>query len=379
MSASPIPFHIAHTPARAREYVLDAFERNENVHGTYTRRAQAMLEERYGVHRVLLTHSATAALEMSAMVLKAARGATRVLMPSYTFASTANAYLRSDYDLEFLDIDPATMNMPLSQVVAAGPAAGSVILPIHYAGHLGEIDAYSSWASEHGMLLVEDAAQALGSSLEGRWAGTFGALAAISLHFTKNIHSSMGGALFINDPDLVDTATYIWERGTNRQALLKGLVDKYSWVELGSSFQGTEIQAALFLAGLEEYDAVVEHRRTLWEGYAALLGGHDDLGLHVQRWDPRLGNNYHAFYIRLETADMADAVREALEEQGIHAYIGYVPLHDSPYGVRKGLCRPLPQTERWAPCILRLPLHTHMDHSDMETVAAVVLDSISGR
>jgi len=373
VKSSPVPFHVAHTPAKARSYVLDALERNENVHGTYTRRCADLLEERYGIHRVLITHSATASLEMSAMLLKAVRGADKVFMPSYTFSSTANAFLRSGYDLEFLDVDPETMNIGLEHVIAADPPAGSVVLPIHYAGNPGEIDDITSWAAERGIWVVEDAAQALGSQIDGRWAGSLGVMAAISFHFTKNIHSSMGGALFINDPELEETATYIWERGTNRQALLKGLVDKYSWVELGSSFQPSELQAALLLAGLEEYDSVVEHRRALWEGYSEQLGGRSGLGLHVQRWRDDAVNNYHAFYVRLETPELADDVRKHLQAGDMHAYIGYVPLHDSPYGIDNALDRPLPQTERWADCVLRLPLHTGMTGDDIRRVADAIL------
>jgi len=373
-STEPIRFHVAHTPARAAEYVLDALEANQNVNGAYTRRCAEHLEARYGIHRVLITHSATAALEMAAMVLSAVHGADRVFMPSYTFSSTANAFLRAGYGLEFIDIDPATMNVGFDDVAGTNAEANSVVVPIHYAGNPGEIDRIAEWAEERGVWVVEDAAQALGARLNGKNAGAFGAMAAISFHFTKNIHSSMGGALFINDPELVDTATYIWERGTNRQAMLKGLVDKYSWVEVGSSFQTTEMQAALLFAGLEEYDQVVASRATLWEGFAQRLGGREADGLSTQQWRPGADNNYHAFYVRLNTPEATDELRVALKDAGIDAYIGYVPLHSSPYGKAHGFDRPLQETDRWAECVLRLPLHTAMTPADMERVA----DTITG-
>lgn len=350
-----------------------ALDEDENVNGRFSRACSERLEATYGVDQVLLTHSATGALEMSAMLLAAEYGATRAYMPSYTFSSTANAFLRAGYDVEFVDIDPTTMNAGVAEFAAADPAAGEVIVPVHYAGNPGEIDRLAEWAAERGIHVVEDAAQSLGSRIGDRSAGTFGALAAISFHFTKNIHSSLGGALFVNDPRLAERATYIWERGTNRQALLKGLVDKYSWVEVGSSFQVSEMQAAVLLAGIEEYDTVVSHRRTLWDVYAERLSGLDDMGIHVQTWRRDVVNNHHAFFIRLETDELADEIRQALRTAGIVAYIGYVPLHDAPYGQRAGLNRPLPMTERWAGSVLRLPLHTAMSVEDAERVASTIV------
>jgi dTDP-4-amino-4,6-dideoxygalactose transaminase len=369
---SRIPFHVAHTPRNALRYVTEAIDANQNVNGSFTERCELLLEQRLRVPHVLLTHSATAALEMTALVLASTRGAGRVLMPSYTFSSTANAYVRAGYDLEFVDIDPETMSAGLTEFQAAGPSPGCVIVPVHYAGNPGEIDAIAEWAAESGLVVAEDAAQALGSSLAGVAAGAFGPLAAMSFHFTKNVHSSLGGALYVNDSEMLDTATYVWERGTNRQAKLKGLVDKYSWVEIGSSFQTTETQAALLLSGLEEYDEILVQRGVIWDAYHARLAGRDDDGLHVQRWRDDAVNNHHAFYVRLETAEQADGLRVTLDEAGIQAFIGYVPLHDSPYGRRAGLDRSLPATERWANCVLRLPLHTAMSPGDADRVCDLI-------
>lgn len=374
-----IRFHVAHTPAAARKYILEALDANENVNGSFTRRCAELLESTYGIHRVLITHSATGALEMAAMLLATVHGANRVFMPSYTFSSTANAFLRSGYQLEFIDVDRETMSVGFDDVAATSAPANSVLVPVHYAGNPGEVDRIAAWASDRGVWLVEDAAQALGVRLGTLSAGAFGTLGAISFHFTKNIHSSMGGALFINDPDLVDTATYIWERGTNRQAMLKGMVDKYSWVELGSSFQPTELQAALLLAGLEDYDQVVEHRRRLWETYAMRLGDHEDAGLFTQHWRPDAVNNYHAFYVRAETPQATDELRIALQRSRIDAYVGYVPLHSSPYGEEGGYNRQLPITDRWADCVLRLPLHTAMTEADAERVCDTIVDWLDTR
>ena len=378
-SGPPIRFHVAHTPAKAAAYLLEALDNNENVNGSFTERCSQMLEAKYGIPNVLLTHSATAALELSAMVLASSRGANRAFMPSYTFSSTANAFLRAGYELEFLDIDPMTMSLPLSEVVAADIPPNSVIVPVHYAGNPGDVAQISSHATATGTWVVEDAAQALGAGRGGASAGSFGALSAISFHFTKNVHSSMGGALFINDPDLLDLATVIWERGTDRQAMLKGLVDKYSWVDVGSSFQTTELQAALLLAGLEEYDTILEQRRLLWEGYRLRLDQLDDKGLFLQEWSRGTRNNYHAFYVRLDTTERADSLRVALRASDIHAYIGYVPLHTAPYGIERGLNKHLPMTETWASRILRLPLHTAMSPGDMERVADTILAWLSDR
>jgi dTDP-4-amino-4,6-dideoxygalactose transaminase len=375
----PIRFHVSHMPPKAASYVQEALEANENVNGSFTRRVAEHLEATAGIHRVLVTHSATAALEMAAMVLSSVHGAHQVFMPAYTFTSTANAFLRAGYRLEFMDVDPATMDVGMEAVLATGAPANAVVAPIHYAGNPGRIDEIVAWAKERGVWVVEDAAQALGVRLGGTSAGGFGQLGAVSFHFTKNVHSMMGGALYINDPALVETATYIWERGTNRQAMLKGLVDKYSWVDLGSSFQTTELQAALLLAGLEDHDQVIALRRQLWHVYAERLGGLADRGVFTQEWRPDAENNFHAFFVRLESADMADDLRETLAARGVHAYIGYVPLHTSPYGVAHGFARPLPATDRWSACILRLPLHTAMSGEDVHRVVDEIEDWVSRR
>ncbi len=378
MAAShPIRFHVAHTPAAAPGYVLEALDANQNVNGRFTQRCAETLEAMTGAGRVLITHSATAALEMAAMVLQAVHGADQVFMPSYTFSSTANAFIRAGYDVQFIDVDPQTMSPGLAEFVATDAPANAVVVPVHYAGNPGEVDAITEWAEDRGVWVVEDAAQSLGSTIGDRHAGTFGTLAAVSFHFTKNIHSSMGGALYINDPELADRTTYIWERGTNRQAMLRGLVDKYSWVEVGSSFQSTELQAALLLAGLEDYDEVVAHRRELWDRYAAMLFGREDAGLFTQRWRPDARNNHHAFYVRLASPESAEDLRITLKSAAIDAYIGYVPLHSSPYGEAHGYSRDLPETDRWAECVLRLPIHTGMTAGDADRVSAVIIDWLS--
>ncbi len=378
MISQEILFHVPHMPDRGKTYVLEALAADEHVDGSFTRRCAHHLEQTYGPNRVLLTHSATAGLELAAMLLAAATGTTRVFMPSYTFSSTANAFLRAGYDLTFVDIDPGRMDAGVSQFEAADPPEGSVIVPVHYAGDPGEIDLLETWAAERGIHVIEDAAQALGSRIGGAHAGTFGTAGVISFHHTKNVHASMGGALFINDPSLVEMATHIWERGTNRQAFLRGTVDKYSWVEVGSSFQGTEMQAALLLAGLEELETITDSRRALWNVYEETLGGSDRAGLFTP--SPSRGEtNCHAYFVRLESPKAAEALRIHMRERGIHLYSHYVPLHNSPLGIRLGLDRPLPQTERWAECLLRLPLHTTMSPADAQKVCDGIVNWLEAR
>ena len=189
-------------------------------------------------------------------------------------------------------------------------------MPVHYVGDLGDTDLIATWAVERGLFIAEDAAQALGSSIGDRQAGTFGSMGAISFHYTKNVHASLGGALYVNDPDLIESSVYVWERGTNRQAFLRGAVDKYTWMEIGSSFQGTEMQSALLLAGLEEFDEILDSRRRIWEVYADRLSGLEDRNLFTPRPSRGIGN-YHGYFVRLSTADEADAllaVHTALED-----------------------------------------------------------------
>lgn len=341
--------------------------------GPFTKRVHSFLEDRYGISHVLLTHSCTGALELAALVLDTGPG-DEVIVPSYTFVSTASAFLRTGATIVFCEVDPNTMNLDVDDVAGRVTSRTKAIVPVHYGGIGAEMTALATLADAHGIVLVEDAAQGVEARIGNRWLGTIAPLGTVSFHETKNLHSGLGGALYVNDRDLFDKAEDVWERGTNRTKMFKGLVDKYSWVELGSSFYPSELQAAFLLAQLESIDRNHEERRALYEVYRQELQPLADEGmftLPVIASDRTI--NYHSFFLMAPSGEAADGLREDLKKQGIHAYIGYVPLHSSPMGLRLGYApEDLPVTEEYASRVLRLPFHNEMSTDDAQLVCRAV-------
>lgn len=369
-----VAFNEPFVTGRELEYLAEVCRgRHFGGNGPFTKRVQRLLEERYGVPHVLLTHSATAALEMAALLLDTGPG-DEVIVPSYTFVSTASAFLRTGATLVFCEVDPATMSIDPADVERRITSRTKVVVPIHYAGWGADMAALRSIAEPRGITLVEDAAQGLDARLGGRWLGTLSPLAALSFHETKNLHCGLGGAMFINDPAYFERAEDVWERGTNRTKMFRGLVDKYSWVELGSSFYPSELQAAFLLAQLEAVDRNAAERRALCERYDAGLRPLAGAGLlALPRTTPAHEHNYHAVFILLPSVEVSEHVRLALRARDIHAFIGYVPLHSSRMGRRLGWkADDLPVTERMAGCVLRLPLHNRMSVDDVDQVTAAV-------
>ncbi len=341
--------------------------------GPFTKRIHRLLEDRYDIPHVLLTHSCTGALELAALLLGLGPG-DEVIVPSYTFCSTASAFLRTGAKIVFCEIDPATMNLDIEDVARRITPATKAIAPVHYGGIGADMDGLISLVAGSPITLVEDAAQGVEAAIGGQWLGTIGALGAVSFHETKNLHSGLGGALYINDPEMFDKAEDIWERGTNRTKMFKGVVDKYGWVELGSSFYPSELQAAFLLSQLESIDQNSAQRRLIYEAYDHFLrplAGDETFALPVVQPDRRI--NFHSYFIIASTSDGADALREDLKGQDVHAYIGYVPLHSSVMGMRLGyVADDLPITEAYAPRVLRLPFHNDMTATDVEIVCKAI-------
>jgi dTDP-4-amino-4,6-dideoxygalactose transaminase len=360
--SSLIRFHEPYVTGREIEYLQQVVAGGQFAgNGRFTMRCQELLELRYGVTKVLLTHSCTAALEMSALLLNLVPG-DEVILPSYTFSTTASSFLRTGARLVFCEVDPDTMMLDVSDVLGKITSRTRAIIPVHYGGIASDINGVLSVASTRGIAVVEDAAQGLESFLDGKPLGTFGRFGCISFHETKNLHAGLAGALYVNDACDIDRATFIWERGTNRQNQLKGLVDKYTWVELGSSFYPSELQAAFLLAQLEAIDRNKAERKLIHEAY---VEGLQPLELSGRCRLPRVGPgrslNFHAFFLMFPSRDDCDRVRQKLVSEGIMAYIGYVPLHSSPMGRKLGY-RPedLPVTEEMAARVLRLPFHNNL-------------------
>jgi dTDP-4-amino-4,6-dideoxygalactose transaminase len=310
-----------------------------------------------GCNKALLTHSCTAALEMSALLADLKPG-DEVIMPSYTFTSTANAFVLRGAVPVFVDIRPDTLNLDESLVEAAITPRTRAIVPVHYAGVACEMDALLDIASRRGLLVIEDAAQGYGSSYRGRPLGSFGAMGCLSFHETKNVISGEGGALLVNDPALAERAEIIREKGTNRSAFFRGQVDKYTWVDAGSSYLPGELIAAFLWAQLQQGEDITRRRLGIWQQYHAALE-------HAERreWIRRpivpqhCDHNAHMYYVLLPTLAVRQRVISLMRDAGVNPVFHYVPLHSAPAGRRFGrAASPMITTNKLADRLLRLPL-----------------------
>lgn len=344
------------------EYIRQAMDKGRLMgNGEFTQRCQRWLEHTLGCRKALLTHSCTAALEMGAILSNVGPG-DEVIMPSFTFVSTANAFVLRGATPVFVDVDPVNLNMQPQVVADAVTQRTKAIAPVHYAGVPCRMDEIVEIARSCEATVVEDAAQSLLSTYKGRHAGTFGQLAAISFHETKNLVSGEGGALVINDESLIERAEIIWEKGTNRSKFFRGEVDKYTWVDIGSSFLPSELVAAFLLAQLDSARDITRRRLLLWNLYADKLKSlFDDGILSGPRIPAGVEHNAHIFFVITRTAAEAHSLLAQMKERDIHAIRHYVPLHSSPAGRRYGRSHgSLVNTERLSDRLVRLPLWSDM-------------------
>lgn len=335
--------------------------------GPFTKRCHQLLESRVGVDKALLTHSCTAALEMAALLADIQPG-DEVIMPSFTFVSTANAFVLRRARPVFVDVRPDTFNLDEAQIRARiGPRTRAIVV-VHYAGVVCDMDSICALARDFGLVVIEDAAQALLSTYKGKAAGTFGASAAISFHETKNIISGEGGALLLNELKLVQRAEIIREKGTNRSQFFRGQVDKYTWCDLGSSFLPGELVAAFLWAQLSEMDAITQRRRLLWDRYHEAFLHLEQQGRVRRPVVPEeCGHNAHMYYLVLPDLDARTRFIDWLKQDDIHAVFHYVPLHRSTFGVQfHGKGSPdLPVTDGVSAQLVRLPLWIGLEeHQD---------------
>lgn len=334
--------------------------------GPFTRRCHAWLEQATGASRALLTHSCTAALEMSALLLDLCPG-DEVIMPSYTFVSTANAFVLRGAVPVFVDIRDDTMNLDERLVEAAITPRTKAICVVHYAGVGCEMDAIMDIARRHGLAVVEDAAQAILSTYRGRPLGTIGELGALSFHETKNIISGEGGALLCRDPDFAERAEIIREKGTNRSRFFRGQVDKYTWVDVGSSFLPGEITAAFLAAQTDVAHDITQRRLAIWNRYHAWAAQHEAAGRVRRPIVPgHCAHNAHMYYLLLPDLTARSRFIAALKARGVGAVFHYIPLHSSPAGLRLGrhdgtLAVTDDQSERLVRMPLWVGLEPHMD------------------
>lgn len=373
-----IRFNSPHTTGHELEYLAEAISSGQLAgNGSFTKRCQRHLEEDYGAPKVLLTHSCTGALDMAAILSEVGPG-DEVIMPSFTFVSTANAFVLRGATPVFVDIEPDTFNIDPEAVANAITPRTKVIAPVHYAGVSCDMNALNTLANDHQLLVIEDAAQAIRSTWEGQPVGAAGNLACLSFHETKNLISGEGGALIINDPAFVERAEIVWEKGTNRTQFFRGEVDKYSWVDVGSSFLPSELVAAFLLAQLEHADEITRSRLRVWHAYHERLARFEEAGLLRRPKIPAgAGQNGHIYHVLLPTPDIQAAVIDALKSQGIGAVFHYVPLHDSIAGRRYGRASgSLQVTDHVYPRLVRLPVWPDLDETSIDRIVSALEEAL---
>ena len=373
-----IKFNQPYITGNEIKYLLDVIERkNFYGGGYYTALCQSEINKILGSEKVLLTDSCTSALEVIALLLRDWSLEQEVILPSYTFTSTAAAFARVGFKLKFCEIDPKTLMIDIQNVEKLITKNTVALVGVHYAGNSFDVLNAKELCEYHKIRLIEDAAQAFGCILNDKALGLYGDFAAFSFHETKNLHCGLGGALVINDEEFYDRATFIAERGTNRQEVLKGLVDKYSWVEIGGSHYPTELQAAFLYAQLENFKSNLEYRRMIYERYDKMLRKSNLDNINYTRHLLTLQSNYHAFWVTFSSSDECDFVKSYLNSIDINVFIGYVPLHSSKVGRSMGYTKEdLPVTENCAQLVLRLPFHNELSIDQVDYIAKKLLEAI---
>ncbi len=358
-----IPFNKPYMTGKELSYIAEAhFNSMLAGDGPFTRKCHEWLEAKTGAKKALLTHSCTAALEMAAILADIQPG-DEVIMPSYTFVSTANAFVLRGGVPVFIDIRPDTLNIDETLIEAAITPRTKAIVSVHYAGVACEMDTIMDIAQRHNLLVIEDAAQGVMSSYKGKPLGTIGHLGAYSFHETKNIISGEGGSLLINDWRFAEVAEIIREKGTNRSQYFRGQVDKYTWVDIGSSYLPGELTAAFLWAQMEEAQSITQRRIHIWRRYHEALAQLEESGRLRRPIIPEsCQHNAHMYYILLESLKKRTEVITTLENYGVNTVFHYVPLHSATGGKKYGrTCGELRHTDNLSGRLLRLPLWVGLD------------------
>lgn len=369
-----IPFNKPYFTGKETEYIKEAVASGHiSGNGKYTKRCQQFFEEKYGFKKTLLTTSCTDALEMAAILINLKQG-DEVIMPSYTFVSTANAFVLRGAKIIFADSLPNHPNMDCSALEVLITPRTKAIVPVHYAGVACDMDVIMELAKRHNLFVVEDAAQAIDSYYTGKDGikkalGSIGHLAAFSFHETKNIISGEGGMLVINDEQFIERAEIIWEKGTNRSAFFRGEVNKYGWVDLGSSFLPSEIIAAFLWAQLENLDDIQKTRKLHWEKYNSLLSEwakKKDVSLpEIPKYAT---NNAHMYFLVCKNLEQRTALIQHLKSNNIMAVFHYISLHKSPFYEKKHRGEELSETDKFTDRLIRLPLYYELTEENQQKV-----------
>ena len=370
-----IPFNKPHLTGKEAHYMYQAVAEGKlSGNGAFTKRCQQFFEDRYGFKKCLLTTSCTDALEMAAILCDIQPG-DEVIVPSYTFVSSALAFVRAGAKIVFADSMKENPNIDAEKIESLITPRTKAIVPVHYAGVACDMDRIMEIAEKHNLIVVEDAAQAIDSYYKGRPLGSIGHLSAFSFHETKNIIAGEGGMLCINDERFIRRAEIIWEKGTNRAEFFRGEVNKYGWVDTGSSFLPSEVIAAFLWAQLEHLDEIQSRRKHLWELYHSNLSS---LALSPNSLIALPGlpeyatNNAHMFYLVCNNLEDRTALIKHLKDNGVLAVFHYLSLHSSPYYAHKHDGRELSECDRYADCLVRLPMYYDLKDEEVKQICDLV-------
>lgn len=372
-----IPFNRPPLTGNEEKYVLESMRSSKiSGDGEFTKRCHTWFEKKLGCKKALLTTSCTHALEIAAILLDIKEG-DEVIMPSYTFVSTANAFVLRGAKIVFVDIRPDTMNMDETLIEAAITDKTKAIVPVHYAGVACEMDTIMDIANRHNLFVVEDAAQGMMSTYKGKPLGTIGHLGTYSFHETKNYTSAgEGGLLVINDEKFIQRAEIIREKGTNRSLFFRGMVDKYSWVDIGSSYLPNDMSAAFLWGQLERADEINSNRLDTWQKYYDALKEFEEKGLiELPKIPDGCIHNAHMFYLKVKTLDERTALLEHLKQNNILAVFHYVPLHSAPAGLKFGVFHgddrfTTSESER----LVRLPLFYGIEKEEIKLIIDAIFN-----
>jgi dTDP-4-amino-4,6-dideoxygalactose transaminase len=369
-----ITFNKPYLTGKETDYIKDAVSNLKiSGDGVYTKKCNKFFEENCGFKKVLLTTSCTDALEMAAILLDIKEG-DEVIAPSYTFVSTVNAFILRGAKIIFVDSTAENPNMDVNAIEALITKKTKVILPVHYAGIACDMDKIMELASRYNLFVVEDAAQAIDSYHNGKALGTIGHLAAFSFHETKNIISGEGGMLVINDDRFAKRAEVIREKGTNRSAFFRGEVDKYGWVDIGSSFLPSDIIAAFLYAQLENLETIQKRRKEIWNLYDNKLKPLNSLGVQTPFLPSNATNNAHMYYLVTRNLDERTALIEHLKKKDIHAVFHYLSLHKSPFYKQIHGDRELSYSDKYTDCLIRLPMFYELTDEQVNLISDTILD-----
>lgn len=368
-----IGFNKPHITGKEFQYIQEAINlENLSGNGVFTKKCHAFFSQHYNFKKTLLTHSGTGALEMAALLIDVHAG-DEIIMPSYTFVSTANAFLIYGANIIFADSNDRNPNIDVETISRLITKRTKAIVVVHYAGVACDMDPILKLAQEKNLFVIEDAAHAIDSFYKGRPLGCLGHLAAFSFHETKNIISGEGGMLVINDDRFIERSEIIWEKGTNRSAFFRGEVDKYTWIDKGSSFLPSELTAAFLFAQLEDLSEIQRKRKMVWHRYYEEFERLKIEGLGLPFINSFATNNAHMFYVLTRNVQERDKLLAFMKSKGIQTIFHYIPLHTSHYYQKiNDQQRSLPLAEKYGDCLVRLPFYTDLSVEDIDLVVEEV-------